>query len=83
MRIDPPAPGPHVMIDYVARRMGVLRDAMRSMVEMAGPDNMARMIGDRAATALVRRGEATVAGRVRTEWQMLDRAARQTPGTAR
>ena len=57
---DPPGSGLHVIIDYVARRMSVVRDATRSMVEMAAPGNMADMTGGHSATAsFVRRGEAT------------------------
>ncbi len=75
MRIDPPSPGLHVIIDYLARRMSVVRDATRSVVEMAAPDNLAEMIGGKAAR-FVRGGEATVAGQACTEWQTLDRDAR-------
>jgi hypothetical protein len=75
MRIDPPSAGLHVIIDYVARRMSVVQDATRSVVEMAAPDSMADMIGGGPATGFVRRGEATVAGRVCVEWQTLDHGA--------
>ena len=75
MRIDPPSPDLHVIIDYVARRMSVVRDATRSVVEMAAPDSMTDVMGGEAATAFVRRGEATVAGRPCVEWQTLDRGA--------
>ncbi len=75
MRIDPPSSGLHVIIDYVARRMSVVRDATRSVVEMAAPDSMADAIAGAAATGFVRRGEATVAGRTCVEWQTQDRAA--------
>jgi hypothetical protein len=71
MRIDPPSPGLHVIIDYVARRMSVVRDATRSVVEMPAPDGVG-VIGGKAAGSFVRRGEATVAGRSCTEWQTLD-----------
>jgi hypothetical protein len=74
-RIDPPSAGLHVIIDYVARRMSVVRDATRSVVEMAAPDNMADTIGGGPATGFVRRGEATVAGRACVEWQTLDHGA--------
>jgi hypothetical protein len=74
MRIDPPTPGLHVIIDYVARRMSVVRDATRSVVEMAAPDGMAGMTGGKVG-AFVRRGEKTVAGRACTEWQTQDRDA--------
>jgi hypothetical protein len=73
---DPPGSGLHVIIDYVARRMSVVRDATRSMVEMAPPGNMADMTGGSATASFVRRGEATVAGRVCTEWQTRDCAGR-------
>jgi hypothetical protein len=75
MRIDPNSSGLHVIIDYGARRMSVVRDATRSVIEMAAPDNMADPVGALAATAFVRRGEATVAGRPCLEWQTLDRGA--------
>ena len=75
MRIDPPSPGLHVIIDYVARRMSVVRDATRSVVEMAAPDNAADTIGGRTAAGFVRGGEAKVAGQACTEWQTRDREA--------
>jgi hypothetical protein len=74
MRIDPPTPGLHVIIDYAAGRMSVVRDATRSVVEMAAPDSMAGMTAVKAG-AFVRRGEASVAGRACTEWQTQDRDA--------
>ena len=76
MRIDPPSPDLHVIIDYVARRMSVVRDATRSVVEMAAPDSMTDIVGGEAATSFVRRGQAAVAGRPCVEWQTQDRQAR-------
>ena len=52
MRIDPPTAGLHVIIDYVARRMSVVRDATRSVVEMAAPDSLDGMIGGEAASGI-------------------------------
>jgi hypothetical protein len=75
MRIDP-SPGLHVIIDYLARRMSVVRDATRSVVEMAAPDNAADVVGGKATAGFVRAGEATVAGRTCTEWRTLDSEAR-------
>jgi hypothetical protein len=63
----------HVILDGVARRMSVVRDATRSVGEMTAQEDMADMIGGSAATSFVRPGEATVAGRVCAEWQTLDR----------
>ena len=75
MRIDPSGSGLHVIIDYVARRMSVVRDAARSVVDMTAPDSMAAMTGGGTASSFVRRGEATVAGQACTEWQTQDRDA--------
>jgi hypothetical protein len=75
MRIDPPSPGMRVIIDYVARRMSVVRDQTRSVVDMAAPDSMADVIGGKLTLTYARRGQVTVAGRTCTEWQTEDRAA--------
>jgi hypothetical protein len=48
----------HVIIDTVARRMSMVRDATRSVGEMAAQENMSDMITGGAATSFVRRGEA-------------------------
>jgi len=80
MRIDPPSPWLHVIIDYAARRMSVVRDATRSVIDMAAPDGMTDAIGGGGAAggpagSYVRQGEAAVAGRACTEWQTRDAAA--------
>jgi len=78
MRIDPAPSGLHVIIDYVARRMSVVRDATRSVVEMTAPDSMAgNAAGGGTAVSFVRRGEAMVAGERCTEWQTQDRDAHE------
>jgi hypothetical protein len=90
MRIDPPSPELHVIIDYVARRMSVVRDATRSMVEVPAPDNLANMIGGNAATSSVRRAEVQVSA-VPVEYAPQGPAVfhvssdyvRPAPGTAR
>jgi hypothetical protein len=76
MRIDLPSPGLHVIIDYIARRMSVISDETRSVIEMAAPDSMAAMTGAKLTTSYTRRGEAAVAGHTCTEWQTLDRDTR-------
>jgi hypothetical protein len=73
MRIDPPTAGLFVIIDYVARRMSVVRDANRSVVEMAAPDGLPDVAGNFGARDYVRRGEDTVAGLACTDWEALDR----------
>lgn len=77
MRVDPPDPRLHVIIDYVTRRMSVVQDATRTVIEMAAPPSVVDAMGGHAGTAYVRRGEATVAGQACTEWQTQDRAANQ------
>lgn len=78
MRIDPPSPGLHVIIDYLTRRMSVVQDATRTVVEMAAPNSTVGMIGSETHTTFVRHGEATVAGQACTEWQTLDQEAHPT-----
>jgi hypothetical protein len=67
MRIDPPSPGVHVIIDHVAKRMSVISDATRSVVETAAPAS-ADPTGGKAGS-FTRRGSATVASHACTEWQ--------------
>jgi hypothetical protein len=77
MRIDPPSAGLYVIIDYLARRMSVVREVNRSVIEMAAPEGEAGMAGNLPAGSYVRRGEDTVAGQACTEWETRDRDLRQ------
>jgi hypothetical protein len=77
MRIDPPTTGLYVIIDYVARRMSVVREANRSVIEMAAPEGGTGVAGGLAAGSHVRRGEDNVAGLACTEWETRDRDGRQ------
>ena len=67
MRIDPPTPGFHVIIDYAAGRMSVIRDAERLVVDMKAPAGIAG--GLAASPSYERRGDDTVAGVPCTDWQ--------------
>ena len=73
LRVDPPAPGLYVIIDFAARRMSTVRLAERTVIEMAAPDNVTGM-PDSAAAAAVRQGADTVAGLPCTDWDMADAA---------
>jgi hypothetical protein len=73
MRIDPPITGVFVIIDYLARRMTVVNETEKSVVEMAAPASMADIIAGKAAGDFARRGAATVDGLDCTEWQTRDR----------
>lgn len=67
MRIDPPTPGFHVIIDYAAGRMSVVRDEERLVIEMKAPAGIAG--GPAAAPSYERRDADTVAGVPCTNWQ--------------
>lgn len=73
VRIDPPTSGLYVIIDYVARRMSVVREATKSVIEMAAPDSMAGVAGNMAGHTYVRRGDGNVAGQACTDWETMDR----------
>jgi hypothetical protein len=76
MRIDPPNRNLHVIIDYVGRRMSVVDDASRSVVEMAAPDSANAVGGGMASASYTRLGPGTVAGHPCTEWKASDREGR-------
>ncbi len=69
MRIDPPTPGLYVIIDYLARRMSVVRIADRAAIDMAAPEGVAGMAGAPAGSTYIRRGDDRVAGVSCTDWE--------------
>jgi hypothetical protein len=72
MRIDPPNHDLHVIVDYVGRRMSVVDDASRSVVEMAAPDTPNGIAGATPVASYTRIGQGAVAGHPCTEWQVSD-----------
>lgn len=78
MRIDPPTPGLYVIIDYLARRMSVVREEDRSVIDMAAPDGMAGLTGGSGAHTYMRRSDDAVAGIGCTNWETTDRNGRRT-----
>ena len=78
MRVDTPAPGVYMIVDYAARRMSMVSERDRGVVEMAsgaGPLSVAP--GGAASGAFpegghTRRGTDRVAGLPCTEWQTTD-----------
>lgn len=76
MRIDPPTTGVYVIIDYLTRRMSVVHDQEKSVVEMAAPAGVASVPGGGAAGAFVRRGEDVVDGFDCVKWDTTDRAGK-------
>jgi hypothetical protein len=77
MRIDPPTPGMFVILDYVARRMNVVREANRSVIEMTAPEEVAGVAGAAGTGSYLRRGTDTVAGLPCTDWETRDRDGRE------
>jgi hypothetical protein len=73
MRIDPPTTGVYVIIDYLTRRMSVVHDQEKSVVDMAAPAGMANVPGSTPAGKFVRRGDAVVDGVDCREWDTTDR----------
>lgn len=76
MRLDTPAPGLYMIVDYAARRMSMVSDRDRGVVEMAsgtGP-----LPGASGAGSYARRGADRVAGLACTEWQTTDSAGAPT-----
>jgi len=78
LRIDPPTKGFHVIIDYLAGRMSVVREVDRSVMEMAAPAGMAGLPGAAASAVYTRRGEDRVAGVSCTDWETADRQGQRT-----
>jgi hypothetical protein len=72
-RIDPPTTGLFVIIDYVARHMSVVREANRSVIEMAAPEDMPGVAAKPGIGGYVRRNDDSVAGLPCTEWETRDR----------
>ncbi len=72
MRIDPPTSGFHVIIDYLAGRMSVVRDGDRSVIDMNVPAGIAGLPAS-AAPGYERRGDDTVDGVRCTDWQATNR----------
>lgn len=77
MRIDLPTTGAYVIIDYLTRRMSVVHDQEKSVVEMAAPAGMASVPGSVPEGTFVRHGDAVVDGVGCSEWDTTDRTGRQ------
>ena len=71
LRIDPPGNGLFMIVDYRTRRMQVVRQSDRKVVEMPSP---AGFPGQQPGTGYTRRGAGSVAGLPCTEWQTTDAA---------
>ena len=73
LRVDPPAPGVYMVLDYHTHRLLAVREANRSVVELNATTATATP-GIPKGGALAAVGSATVAGLPCTEWRTRDSA---------
>jgi hypothetical protein len=69
LRLDPPGGGLRVVIDFAAARMFTVRDADRSVIEMAAPESWMPGLGGARYT---RRNAERVSGVPCTNWETTD-----------
>ena len=81
MRVDTPTPGVYMIVDYASRRMSLVSDADRGVLELAAKDGVmpgqlpGQALGQapgRGNAGFERVGTAQVAGLGCTEWRTLD-----------
>ena len=70
MRVDSPAPGLWMLVNYHNRQIDLVSDPQRSILQMAAKGGP--LPGQPGGTNFVRRGAATVAGTPCTEWEAND-----------
>ena len=71
LRVDPPIPDLFVIIDYDQKRMSMVRDRERTVIDMAAPEQFVSGMEGRLATAS-RKGDQVVSGLPCTDWQTRD-----------
>jgi hypothetical protein len=71
LRIDPPLPDLFVIVDYEQKRMSMVRERERTVIDMTAPQQFVSGIEGRLATA-VRQGEYRVSGLPCTAWETRD-----------
>ena len=69
LRIDPPGAGLYVVIDFATNRMSTVRDADRSVIDMAAPRSW---MPGQGQGRYIRRNRTEVSGVPCTEWQTTD-----------
>lgn len=75
LRVDPPAPGFYMIVDYRAKQMSVVKPAAKAVLDMpgAGPG-----LPGAAAGSYTARDKAEIAGLACTQWQTADAAGAET-----
>lgn len=69
LRIDPPAPGMFVLVDYVAHRMQIVQERDRSFMEMDAPASLPSL-GAPSSGLYTQGADDRVAGLACTEWTL-------------
>lgn len=70
MRLDTPTPGVYLIVDYAQRRMSMVNDAERAVLDLPPPPD--GLLGAAEAGSYIRRGPGQVAGLGCTNWETLD-----------
>ena len=78
LRVDLPSPGLWMLVDYRSRRMQVVQDAKRRVLDMAGGTSPLPAQPGASGQSFTRRGTSQVAGLPCTEWQTADSAGQST-----
>jgi hypothetical protein len=73
LRVDPPAQGLWMLVDYTTHQLSVVREADRTVMDLPAK-GQATLPGDAPAGQFTRKGEDTVAGLACTLWQTMDAA---------
>jgi hypothetical protein len=71
LRVDSPSPGLWMLVDYRTRRLAMVVDPERRVLDTEAPAG-AVMPGQLTAASFARRGQDTVAGQPCTEWETRD-----------
>jgi hypothetical protein len=71
LRVDPPLPGLFVIVDYDQKRMSMVRERERTVIDMTASQQFVSGIEGRLATA-ARQGEYRVSGLPCTTWETKD-----------
>jgi hypothetical protein len=79
LRVDPPLPDLFGIVDYDQKRMSMVRERERTIIDMTAPEQFVSGVEGRLATA-VRGGDKAVSGLPCTEWQTQD--LRNDPASA-
>ncbi len=76
LRVDPPSPGLYMIIDYRTKRLAVVKDSERAVLDMNA--SAPGLPGAASSASFTRGGADQVAGLACTNWQTTDASGRPT-----